>query len=109
MKKSVEIISLIFKSVDYLDLIYRELKSDKCKVDGWDVGIRIVANDATPEVLNRLKELDIPYTIYNDPKPNDYYLNRVYRCWNHAGITSEYDNICFVNSDMVFGENWLDN
>jgi len=109
MKKNVEIISLIFKSVDYLDLIYQELKSDKCKIDGWNVGVRIVANDATPEVLNRLKELDIPYTIYNDPKPNDYYLNRVYRCWNHAGITSEYDNICFVNSDMVFGEKWLDN
>lgn len=109
MNKNVEIISLIFKSVDYLDLIYKELKSDKCKVDGWDVGVRIVANDATAEILNRLKELDIPYTIYNDPKPNDYYLNRVYRCWNHAGITSEYDNICFVNSDMVFSDGWLDN
>lgn len=109
MNKNIEIISLIFKSVDYLDLIYKELKSDKCKVDGWNVGVRIVANDATTEILNRLKELDIPYTIYNDPKPNDYYLNRVYRCWNHAGITSEYDNICFVNSDMVFSDGWLDN
>ena len=109
MKKNIEIISLIFKSVDYLNLIYKELKSDKCKVGGWDVGIRIVSNDATPEVLNHLKELDIPYTIYNDPKPDDYYLNRVYRCWNQAGITSDYDNICFVNSDMVFSEGWLDN
>lgn len=109
MKKNIEIISLIFKSVDYLNLIYKELKSDKCKVDGWDVGIRIVANDATPEILSHLETLDIPYTVYNDPKPNDYYLNRVYRCWNHAGITSEYDNICFVNSDMVFSEMWLDN
>lgn len=109
MKKNIEIISLIFKSVDYLNLIYKELKSDKCKVEGWDVGIRIVANDATPEVLNHLKELDIPYTIYNDSKPDDYYLNRVYRCWNQAGITSDYDNICFVNSDMVFSTDWLTN
>lgn len=109
MKKNIEIVSLIFKSVDYLNLIYNELKSDKCKIEGWDVGVRIVANDATPEVLNRLKELDIPYTIYNDPKPNDYYLNRVYRCWNHAGVTSEYNNICFVNSDMVFSKDWLSN
>jgi hypothetical protein len=109
MKKNIEIISLIFKSLDYLDLIYKELKSDNCKVDGWDVGIRIVANDATQEVLDKLKELDIPYTIYNDIKPNDYYLNRVYRCWNYAGITSEYDNICFVNSDMVFSKDWLTN
>ena len=101
MKKSVEVISLIFKSLDYLDLIVKELKSDKCKVDGWDVSIRIVANDATPEVIEKLKLSDIPYTIYNDPKPNDYYLNRVYRCWNHAGETSEADNICFVNSTAL--------
>jgi len=109
MKKRVEVVSLIFKSIDYLDLIYKELKSDKCKVEGWEVGVRIVANDATEEVIEKLKTLDIPYTIYNDPKPNDYYLNRVYRCWNHAGITSDYDNICFVNSDMVFSDGWLGN
>jgi hypothetical protein len=109
MNKNLEIIALIFKSVDYLELIYKELISDKCKVDGWDIGVRIVANDATPEVLERLKELNIKCSIYNDPKPNDYYLNRVYRCWNYGGKTSEYDNICFVNSDMVFTENWLPN
>jgi hypothetical protein len=109
MKKSIEVIALIFKSLDYLDLIYNELKSDKCKVDGWDVKVRIVANDATPEVIEKLKTLDIPYSIYNDSKPDDYYLNRVYRCWNHAGETSEADSICFVNSDMVFSDNWLTN
>lgn len=109
MKKRIEIISLIFKSIDYLDLIYRELKSQKCMVDGWEIGIRIVANDANEKVLKKLANLDINYTIYNDPKPNDYYLNRVYRCWNFAGKTSEYENICFVNSDMVFSDNWLKN
>lgn len=109
MVKKLEIISLIFKSCDYLDLIYKELKSDNCKVDGWDITVRIVANDATPEVISRLKSLDIPYSIYNDPKPNDYYLNRVYRCWNYAGETSDSDNICFVNSDMVFSKDWLSN
>lgn len=85
VKNNIEIIALIFKSVDYLDLIYNELKSDKCKVDGWDVSIRIIANDATEKVLEKLKTLDISYDIYKDPKPNDYYLNRVYRCWNYAG------------------------
>tara|TARA_B100002019_G_C21273989_1_gene604074 strand:- start:9 stop:737 length:729 start_codon:yes stop_codon:yes gene_type:complete len=109
MINRIEIIALIFKSVDYLELIYNELTSDNCKVDGWEVGIRIVANDATEPVLKKLSELEIPYTIYNDPKPNDYYLNRVYRCWNYGGETSEYENICFVNSDMVFSKNWLKN
>jgi len=109
MNKNIEIITLVYKSIDYLDLIYEELKSDKCKIKGWDVGIRIVANDATLEVLEHLKTLDIPYTVYNDPNPNEYYINRVYRAYNHSVKTSEYDNICFVNSDMVFSDKWLDN
>ncbi len=109
INNNIEVISLIFKSTEYLDLIYKEFKSGKCKVDGWDVTFRIVANDATPEVIEMLKKLDIPYSIYNDPKPNDYYLNRVYRCWNYAGKTSNSDNICFVNSDMVFSDGWLSN
>jgi hypothetical protein len=108
-KKTIEVISLIFKSVDYLNLIYNEFKKMNNSVDDWNVYFRIVANNATDEVLEKLKTLDIPYTIYNDHKPNDYYLNRVYRCWNFAGKTSEYDNICFVNSDMVFSEGWLEN
>ena len=72
------------------------MKSSKSDVEGWDVTFRIVANDATPEIIEKLKTLDIPYTIYNDPYPNDYYLNRVYRCWNYAGKTSDADNICFI-------------
>ena len=109
MKRNIEIISLIYKSVDYLDLIYNELKSENCKVDGWDVGIRLVLNDATQQIINIVKKLNIPYTIYNDKNPSEYYLNRVYRCWNFAGQTTEYDNICFVNSDMVFSKDWLKN
>ena len=100
---------MIYKSVDYLNLLCDQLRSDACKVDGWDVGIRIVANDATPEVLKALEEQGVPYSTYSDTKPNDFYLNRVYRCWNHAGQTSIYDNICFVNSDMMFSPDWLSN
>jgi hypothetical protein len=106
--KNIEVISLIFKSVDYLDFIVNQLKTN-CKAEGWDVGVRIVANDANEKVLHRLKDSDIPYFIYNDPYPDQYYLNRVYRCWNFAGKSSEYDNICFVNSDMAFSTNWLTN
>lgn len=109
IKKNIEIIALIFKSTTYLDLLYNELKSDKCKAEGWDVSVRIVANDATEAVIDKLKTLDIPYTIYNDNNPSDYYLNRVYRCWNSAGFNSNSDNICFINSDMVFSDGWLIN
>jgi hypothetical protein len=106
---NVEIISLIYKSTKYLNLIVKELNEDYCKVEGYDIGIRVVANDATEKVLAALQPAGVPYSIYNDPKPNDYYLNRVYRCWNYAGKTSNYDNICFVNSDMIFSNGWLSN
>jgi hypothetical protein len=109
IKNNIEIISLIYKSVDYLKLICDQLLSANCKVDGWKVGIRIVANDATPEVLKALKTCGVPYTVYNDPNLDDFYLNRVYRAWNFAGSSSMYDNVCFVNSDMMFSPNWLAN
>ena len=59
IKKNVEVISLVFKSVKYLHFIAEQLKSNLCKVDGWDVGVRLVANDATPEVLEELKNINI--------------------------------------------------
>ena len=109
MKNNIEIISMIYKSIDYLDFIYHELKSSNCYVDGWDVKLRIVANDATDSVLEKLKNLDIVFSVYNDPKPDDFYLNRVYRCWNYCVESSKYDNVCLVNSDMAFSKNWLNN
>ncbi len=108
MKQEVEIITLIYKSVDYLEFIYKQLQSDFNKVDGWHVVTRIVANDATDEVIKRLKELDINYTIYEDGDTHEHYLNSVYRCWNFAAKSSAYENICFVNSDMAFSSGWLD-
>lgn len=107
MNKNIEIISLIFKSIDYLTFIVNELKN--CSAIGWDVSIRVVANDATEEILDYLPTLGIPYSIYNDPLPESYYINRVYRCYNYAVKTSAFDNVCLVNSDMLFSKNWLDN
>ena len=109
IKKEIEIISLIYKSVDYLNFIENQLLSNLCKSSEWDVHVRVVANDPTSSVLDALKTKRIPYTIYNDPYPKDFYLNRVYKCWNFAGETSKYSNICFVNSDMAFSDNWLTN
>ena len=109
MKKNIEVVSLIYKSVQYLHFIYEQLKSDMCKVDGWDVSVRIVANDATDEVIDELKKLDINYTIYNNPDSNEFYLNRVYRAYNFCVESSKYDNVCLVNSDDGFCEGWLEN
>lgn len=109
MKKNLEIISLAYKSINYLRSIVNQLKTDSCKIDGWDIGIRIILNDATSEVIEETKKLNVPYTIFNNTNPDEYYLNRVYRAYNHGVITSKYDNICLVNSDNIFSENWLRN
>lgn len=109
MEKNIEIITLIYKSVDYLNLMVNQFKSDLVKLDGWDVGVRIVANDATEEVIEELKKSGIPYTIYNNPNPNEYYLNRVYRAYNHSVKTSRYHNVCLLNSDNVLSKEWLKN
>lgn len=109
MKKNVEIISLIFKSTEYLRFIVEQLNGERCKAEGWDVGVRIVANDATPKVIEELKKLPIKYSIYKNYWQNEYYLNRVYRAYNHAVCTSEYDNVCLVNSDDGFSKDWLKN
>ena len=107
MMNNVEVVAMIYRSTEYLDFIYSQLKG--CKADGWNVGLRIVANDATDEVLSRLPQLDISFSVYNDPQPEAFYLNRVYRCWNYCVESSQYDNVCLVNSDMAFSEDWLSN
>lgn len=106
---NIEIIAVVFRSVNFTKFIYEQLKSKFNLVDGWDVGVRLILNDATQEVLDYVKTLDIEYTIYNDTNHNDFIMNRVYRCYNFSAKTSKYDNLCFVNSDMVFSENWLKN
>lgn len=109
IKKNVEIISLVYKSVKYLHFISEQLKSGLCEANGWRVGVRIVANDATPEVLNELEKLDINYSVFENPNPEEFYLNRVYRAYNFGVASSEYDNVCLVNSDQVFCHDWLSN
>lgn len=106
---NIEVITLIYKSVDYLEFIAQQLNRDLCQAGGWKVGIRVVANDATEEVIDRLPALGIPYTIFDNPDPNEFYLNRVYRAYNFCVQTSTYDNVCLLNSDNVMSKDWLTN
>lgn len=106
--KNVEVVALIYKSVEYLDFIYSQLR-EYGKADGWDVGIRIIANDATDAVLDKLYKLDVPFSVYNNPDPSGFYVNRTLRAFNYAVQSSHYNNVCIVNSDMAFSEGWLDN
>ena len=92
------VIGMIYRSLDYLEFMLRGMKPDL-----------IVANDATPQVLDALQASGVKYLDYRDPKPNDYYLNRVYRAWNAGAKAAESDVIVFCNSDMHGAPNWLPN
>ena len=107
--RSVEVISLIYKSKEWAKFITDQMNKFSYAKDCL-VQNRLVAND--PEVKGLLdypRDHGVGVSLYNDPKPDDYYLNRVYRCWNWAANTSPCDTICFVNSDMAFTPGWLDN
>jgi hypothetical protein len=104
---NIEVVTLIFKSVQYLKFIENQINTYCKSYDNYNVTARIVANDANEKVLEALKTCSIPHTIYNDPKPNDYYLNRVYRAWNFGATSSNADLICFVNSDDAFHDDWM--
>lgn len=110
MQKNVEVISLIYKSKNYLDFIINEMKGLRDSVPGWKVRTRIVANNPTVELLDYLKtKEDVRFTEYQDPHPNHWYLDKIYRAWNFAVQTSDYDNVCLINSDMSFSPGWLEN
>ncbi len=104
---NVCVVGMIYKSLAYLDFMVGQMK----KYCDCDCGI--VANDATPEILEALKSFeDWGWVLeYNDPNPEEYYLNRVYRAWNAGGFycASKYDVVIFVNSDMGFSPGWHDN
>jgi hypothetical protein len=108
--RTLEVIALVYRSVVYARFITDQLVrySD---AKGWQVTARVVAND--PEVEDALllaapREAGLRTDVYRDRVPGDYYLNRVYRCWNWVTRTSVADHVCLVNSDMAFSPGWLE-
>ena len=84
----IEVVGMVYRSDDFASFI-------RPHVD------RIVANDP-------LHSLSVYDAIYHDPHLEDYYLARVYRCWNWCVESSQSEYVCLVNSDMAFSPGWLD-
>jgi hypothetical protein len=105
----VSVAAMIYKCPKYYELIVDQL----CRyatAEHYPVKTMLVANDPTPEIEEMInKETRIDHTtIYRDPKSEDFYLNRVYRCWNHIVGECKTSAIVLVNSDMAFSPGWLD-
>lgn len=100
---------MIYKSRKYLKFFLDSLRKTAISTKAMEVTYLIVANDASSTVLAALDEEDVPYLTYKDPKPEDYWLNRVYRAWNVGGFAAPGEVLVFVNSDMYFAPGWLEN
>jgi len=107
--KRVVIVGMIYKSSMYLDFMMNGIRKYAIPSSTFSVNYLIVANDPTKGIRNKLVEEEIKFIEYNDQNPNDYYLNRIYRAWNFSGMHADGDVIIFINSDMAFSPNWLEN
>lgn len=104
MTQSVTVIGMIYRSLDYLSLMSMNMR---LRCPGAE--LLIVCNDAAPKVLDAARATEIPVLDYRDPKPDDYYLNRVYRAWNAGARAAQTDVIVFLNSDMWGSHGWIEN
>lgn len=108
-RRSVELISLIYKCPRFAQFIIDEMMGPFCKVEGWDISARLVANDANESVLSFLAKSGFPYSIFNNDDPSEFYINRCYKALNYAVKTSNAQNVCLLNSDLSFSPKWLEN
>lgn len=103
----ISVICLIYKSIGYADFVLNSFNKYTNLHD--NVQFCFIANDPTDKILDHFDKNNITYKLFRNDDPQEFYLNRVYRAWNFGGFESEGDIIIFVNSDMAFSKNWLEN
>jgi hypothetical protein len=108
--KTIECITLIYRSRKYLDFIVDQMRRYCTDFDDVTVRFRVVANNATPEVLEHL-ETNYPDILWSkyESDPNSHYLNRVYLGYNYGAMVADSDYVCFLNSDFGLSPDWLKN
>lgn len=96
---------LIYKSVNWLIFVYEQfLKFTELGENEF----YFIANDATQDVLGYLKENNIPHYIHNNTpeQREEWYINNVYRAWNHGCKVANGKYVMLFNSDMAFTPKW---
>lgn len=100
----ITVVCLIYKSIGYIKFVLNSFNKYTKNAE-----FLFIANDATDKVKKFLKENKINHLVFENKNKEEHYLNRVYRAWNYGGMNASGDIIVFVNSDMAFSKNWLDN
>jgi glycosyltransferase involved in cell wall biosynthesis len=105
---AISIVSLIYKSTEWLRFAYEQVLR---YIDLSDKELFFVANDATESVKQYLHDQYIPHYVFENTPAHrkEWYINNVYRAWNYAAKMARGDYILFINSDMGFTPNWVEN
>lgn len=99
----VTIVSLIYKSVSWLEFSYGEMLRLRRDFRRGEVRLLFVLNDGTPEVKTFLEENYIPFVVASGRKSEtEWYINSVYRAYNEGVAASTTDWVYLINSDMAF-------
>ena len=108
LQPRISVVCLIYKSTKWLQFVYDQVLRH---TDLQDKEFFFVANDANENVRNYLKDHYIPRYIFDNTEEQrkEWYINNVYRAWNFGAKMAKGDYVLFINSDMAFSPNWVEN
>lgn len=107
-RPQVTVVTLIYKSCEWLEFIYGEMLRMRDSLGQGVVELLVVANDADPEVLDFLKENFIPHiALSTRVSPDEWFINSVYRAYNEGLLHARGEYVLFINSDMAFSPDFL--
>jgi len=100
----VTVVCPVYKSIGYIDFVWKSFNKYTKNAD-----FLFIANNATDKVKKYLKDNNLPHLIFENEDKSEHYLKRVYRAYNYGGMNAPGEIIVFVNSDMAFSSDWLEN
>jgi hypothetical protein len=104
----VTLISLIYAGVDWLEFQYGELLKLKNELGPGEVEILFVANNASQEIINFLRDNLIPYvSAPGRAYSGEWYINSVYRAYNYGVACAKGEYVLLTNSDMSYSSGFL--
>ena len=119
MTTDVTIISLIYRSPEYAKGLYERLQQVTPSMKSGTTKFYFVANNANQATLTALEKNQIPHFVFNTPDLDEQehfdlgfakpvYIGRVYAGYNYGIQQCKSKFVVLINSDMVFGPNWLE-
>ncbi|OGG39310.1 hypothetical protein A3J20_01925 [Candidatus Gottesmanbacteria bacterium RIFCSPLOWO2_02_FULL_42_29] len=108
LQPEISIVCLVYKSTKWLQFVYDQILRH---TDLSNKEFFFVANDANENIQNYLKNHYIPHYIFNNTEEHkkEWYINNVYRAFNFGAHVAKGEYVLFINSDMAFSTNWVEN